>query len=54
MMQTSYNAQAEENLKTIIDAAMQIKRIISQLSIIESTNSIPYLPDISMIDLPED
>jgi C4-dicarboxylate-specific signal transduction histidine kinase len=54
MMQTSYNSQAEENLKTIIDAAMQIKRIISQLSIIESTNSIPYLPDISMIDLPED
>ena len=54
MMEKSDNYKAEENLKTIIDAAMQIKKIISQLSIIESTNTIPYLPDISMINLPED
>ena len=54
MMQQSYNYQAEENIKTIIDAAMQIKKIISQLSIIDSTNTIQYLPNISMIDLPED
>jgi C4-dicarboxylate-specific signal transduction histidine kinase len=54
MMQKSDNYKAEENLKTIINAAMQIKKIISQLSIIESTNTIPYLPDISMINLPED
>ena len=54
MMEDTYKGKETDNLKKIIEAALQIKKIIYQLSIIESTNTTPYLPNVSMISLPED
>jgi signal transduction histidine kinase len=54
IMQTSNHKKAQESLKSIIDAALQIKKIIFQLSLIQSTDTSQYLPNVSMINLPED
>ena len=54
MMNTTYQSKETENVKRIINAAQQIKKIINKLSAIQSTNTIQYLPNVSMINLPED
>jgi signal transduction histidine kinase len=54
MMQTPNHIKIQESLKSIIDAALQIKKIIFQLSLIQSTDTSQYLPNVSMINLPED